>query len=64
MTASGGVAAQLRDERLANGLRLITYVDRTTPVAADTYATDYDVYSATVRWSARRRVASEVTQAS
>ena len=34
MTASGGPAAQLRDQRLANGLRLITYVDRTTPVAA------------------------------
>ncbi|RLT24786.1 MAG: insulinase family protein [Chloroflexi bacterium] len=34
MTASGGPAAQMRDERLANGLRLITLVDRTTPVAA------------------------------
>ncbi len=26
--------------------------DRTTPLPADTYATDYDLYSATVRWSA------------
>lgn len=26
--------------------------DRTTPIPADTFATDYDLYSATVRWSA------------